>query len=44
MKIAIDVMGTDLGPEPIVLGALAASKKYPCTLVLVGDRCRFRRL
>ena len=44
MKIAIDVMGTDLGPEPIVLGALAASKKYPCTLVLVGDEVQIQEI
>lgn len=44
MKIAIDVMGTDYGPEPIVLGALAASKKYSSTLVLVGDEVQIREI
>lgn len=37
MKVAVDVMGTDYGPEPIVLGAIAAARKYPCTVVLVGN-------
>ena len=37
MKIAIDVMGTDHGPEPIIAGALAGAKKYPCEVILVGN-------
>lgn len=36
MKIAIDVMGTDYGPEEIILGAIQAVKAYDCEVVLVG--------
>ena len=36
MRIAIDVMGTDYGPQEIILGALDAIKKYDCEVVLVG--------
>lgn len=38
MKIAIDVMGTDYGPEEIILGAIQAVKKYDCEVFLVGDQ------
>ena len=38
MKIAVDVMGTDFGPKPIIEGAVSAARKYPCTVVLVGDQ------
>lgn len=37
MKIALDVMGTDYGPEELVLGAVNAVKQYNCEVVLVGD-------
>lgn len=37
MKIAIDVMGTDYGPQELVLGAVEAVKKFGCEVVLVGD-------
>ena len=36
MRIAIDVMGTDYGPQEIILGALDAVKKFDCEVVLVG--------
>ena len=36
MKIAVDVMGTDYGPQEIILGALEAVKKFDCEVVLVG--------
>ena len=38
MKIAVDVMGTDYGPEEIILGAIQAVKAYNCEIYLVGDR------
>ena len=38
MKIAVDVMGTDYGPEEIILGAIQAVKQYNCEVYLVGDR------
>lgn len=38
MKIAVDVMGTDYGPEEIILGAIQAVKQYDCDVYLVGDR------
>ena len=37
MKIALDIMGTDYGPEELVLGAINAVKKFDCEVVLVGD-------
>lgn len=37
MKIAVDVMGTDYGPQELVLGAVNAVKAYDCETVLVGD-------
>lgn len=38
MKIAVDVMGTDYGPEEIILGAIQAVKKYGCEVFLVGEQ------
>lgn len=38
MKIAVDVMGTDYGPEEIVLGAVYAVKEYGCSVYLVGNQ------
>ena len=38
VKIAVDVMGTDYGPEEIILGAIQAVKQYNCEVYLVGDR------
>ncbi len=37
MKIAVDAMGGDFAPQPIVEGAFWASKKYGVKVVLVGD-------
>ena len=37
MKVAIDAMGGDFGPEQFVLGAIEAAKEYKCEIVLVGD-------
>lgn len=37
MKIAVDVMGTDYGPQELVLGAVQAVRAYNCEVVLVGD-------
>ena len=37
MKIAVDVMGTDYGPQELVLGAVQAVRVYDCEVVLVGD-------
>jgi len=43
MKIAVDVMGGDLAPREIILGALQAAEEYPeIQLVLVGDEARIR--
>lgn len=38
MRVAIDTMGGDYGPEEIVLGAIDAVRKYGCEAVLVGDQ------
>jgi len=37
MKVAIDAMGGDFGPEVIVAGALDASREFDLDVVLVGD-------
>jgi len=37
VKIAVDVMGTDYGPQELVLGAVQAVRAYDCEVVLVGD-------
>ena len=37
MKIAVDVMGTDYGPQELVLGAVQAVRAYDCEVVLVVD-------
>lgn len=44
MKIALDVMGTDFGPQELVLGAVEAVKEYACDVVLVGDEKIIRQL
>ena len=45
MRIAVDAMGGDFAPKEIVRGALEATKKYDCEILLVGDeektRCTF---
>jgi glycerol-3-phosphate acyltransferase PlsX len=38
VKIAIDAMGGDYGPEPIVRGAVQALKARRFIPILVGDR------
>jgi glycerol-3-phosphate acyltransferase PlsX len=38
MKLALDAMGGDNAPAEIVKGAIDAVKKYPCEIVLVGDK------
>ena len=38
VKIAIDAMGGDFGPEPIVQGCIAALKKKKFTPILVGKK------
>ena len=44
MRIAIDAMGGDLAPKAPVLGALAASEKFGCDIVLVGDSAQIEPL
>jgi glycerol-3-phosphate acyltransferase PlsX len=36
MKVAVDVMGGDLGPSVTVAGALSASREYQLEVILVG--------
>src|SRR5213593_3687033 len=38
MKIAVDAMGGDFGPAVVVEGAVAASREFGLSSVLVGDR------
>ncbi len=38
MKIAVDAMGGDYGPEVVVEGAVAAAREYRFPVVLVGDK------
>ncbi len=40
MRIALDAMGGDRGPEVLVAGALQAVASTPCTVVLLGDEDR----
>jgi glycerol-3-phosphate acyltransferase PlsX len=42
MKIAVDAMGGDYGPGPVVDGALQAAKDLGVEIVLVGDEVRIR--
>lgn len=45
MRIALDVMGGDHGPIPVVAGALEAAKALPAlVLTLVGDRAQIEPL
>jgi glycerol-3-phosphate acyltransferase PlsX len=37
IKIAVDAMGGDFAPQPIVEGAVLASKEYGVKVILVGD-------
>ena len=46
MRVAVDVMGGDYGPDEIVLGALQAAKEYEkegVEIVLVGDQAQIIR-
>ncbi len=44
MKIAVDVMGTDYGPQEMVLGAVQAVRTFGCEVILVGDADIIREL
>ena len=37
MKVAVDAMGGDFGPEVIIAGAVAASREFDLEIVLVGN-------
>lgn len=43
MRIAVDVMGGDLGPGEMVPGALQAAQEYGADLVLVGNESAIRQ-
>lgn len=43
MKIAVDAMGGDYGPEVVVEGAVAAAREYRFPVVLVGDKAAVER-
>ena len=43
MKIAVDAMGGDYGPAVVVEGAVAASREFGVTVMLVGDRPAIER-
>jgi len=43
MRIAIDGMGGDLAPRPIVDGTVMAAREFDYELVLVGDKTILRR-
>ncbi|MBP1634259.1 MAG: plsX [Acidobacteria bacterium] len=43
IRIAVDAVGGDHGPGPIVAGALAAARALPVSLVLVGPEAEVRR-
>jgi glycerol-3-phosphate acyltransferase PlsX len=38
MKIAVDVMGGDYGPNPLIEGCIEFVKKTGCKVVIIGDR------
>ena len=44
MKIVIDAMGGDHAPKAPVLGALEASQRFGCDIVLVGDSAQIEPL
>ena len=44
VRIAIDAMGGDFGPSPIVEGVVEALKSFEFTAVLVGDSNAVRPL
>src|SRR5215470_6910306 len=43
MKIAVDAMGGDFGPAVVVEGAVAASREFAASVILVGDRAAIER-
>lgn len=43
MRIAVDVMGTDYGPDEIIRGALRAEEEFLCDIILVGDESIIRK-
>ncbi len=43
MKIAVDAMGGDYGPAVVVEGAVAASREFGASLILVGDKAAVER-
>ena len=38
MRIAVDVMGGDYGPKPLIEGCIEFVKKTGCKIVVIGDR------
>lgn len=42
MRVAIDVMGGDKGPDVVIEGAIDGARAHGCGIVLVGDRERIR--
>ena len=44
IRIAVDAVGGDHGPGPIVAGAVAAARELPLSLVLVGPEAEVRPL
>lgn len=42
MKIAVDAMGGDFAPKEVVAGAILASKRFDCEIVLVGDQAQIQ--
>lgn len=43
MKIAVDAMGGDFAPEPIVAGAVQAAEEYGLSIVLTGPEDRIKQ-
>ncbi|MGM9636588.1 MAG: phosphate acyltransferase PlsX, partial [Eubacteriales bacterium] len=43
MRIIVDVMGSDLGPAPIIKGAIVAKEEFGNDLTFVGDRDVIRK-
>ncbi|OGL09836.1 MAG: phosphate acyltransferase [Candidatus Rokubacteria bacterium RIFCSPLOWO2_12_FULL_71_22] len=43
MKIAVDAMGGDHGPAVVVEGAVAASREFGASVILVGDKAAVER-
>src|ERR1041385_4218661 len=42
-RIALDVMGGDHAPDPIIEGAIRAARELPCEIILVGPKDRIRQ-